>query len=171
MDEAQLALDKENFLRRGVHSIGLPALFYGSLRAPEIFEIVVGRALSSCAGEPVVLPGHALAKVIAGDGFPGVFEDTPDAEVPCLLVHDLSAAEERRIAWYEWDEYRLARFVLSDGRAAQAFNPDVEAIRRVHGAIDYHPWTFEDWAASYLGEAIPGAREWMAEIPDPVEAA
>ncbi len=171
MDENQLALDKESFLQRGVQSIGLPALFYGSLRAPAIFEIVIGRPVSTCRTEDVILPGHALAKVIAGDGFPGVFADTPDAEVPCLLVHDLGPEEERRVAWYEWDEYRLARFVLSDGRAAQAFNPDIAAIRQLHGAIDYQPWTFEDWADAYLGEAILGARAWMDEIPLKAEAA
>lgn len=171
MDAAQLERDQESFVSRGVHSIGLPALFYGSLRAPVIFEIVIGRPLETCESEPVVLSGHALAKVIAGDGFPGVFEDTPDAEVPCLLVHDLTDTEQRRVAWYEWDEYKLARFVLADGRAAQAFNPDVDAIRRLHGAIDYHPWSFEEWEKSFLKEAIPGAREWMSHMPVVAEAA
>lgn len=164
-EDDQIAADRESFLSVATYSLGLPALFYGSLRDPTIFRIVVGRPLESVTAERVVLRGHALAKVIVGDGCPGVFKDARGSEVPCLLVHDLSDEEMRRIAWYEWDEYRLERFTVADGRTSQAFNPDLETIRRLHGMIDFHPWSFEEWRETHHSEAIDCAHEWMSHIP------
>lgn len=163
---SRLDLDRENFLAHGRHSLGLPALFYGSLRAAAVFEIVVGRPIETASLEPVVLHDHELARIIAGDGFPGIFPSEDGGELSCLMMTDLSAEEELRVAWYEWDEYKLGRFTVSDGREAQAFVPDIEAVHRLHGSIDFQPWTFEDWAERNLTAAIPNARTWMNEMPD-----
>jgi hypothetical protein len=158
--------DRDRFLAHPVHSLDLPWLFYGSLRAPEVFEIVVGRPMSAVPFEAVTLRGYELARIIAGDGFPGIFPAEEPLELTCLLTDDLTPAEQLRVAWYEWDEYKLGRFDVTDGRAAQAFVPDIDAIHRVHGSIDFHPWSFEDWRSRFLNAAIPNAEAWMAEMPD-----
>jgi hypothetical protein len=163
---ATVERERASFLAQESHSLGLPSLFYGSLRAPAVFEIVVGRPMHNADIQPVALPNHELARIIAGDGFPGIFPTQEDTLLDCLLIRDLSAEEALRVAWYEWDEYKLGRFTLSDGQQAQAFVPDVEAIHRLHGSIDFQPWSFEDWRDQHLQDAIPNAQQWMAEMPD-----
>lgn len=158
--------DRRNFLAHPQHTLDLPWLFYGSLRAPEVFEIVVGRSVDAFQFEPVSLAKHELARIMAGDGFPGIFPTEDDVMLSCLLAGGLTPTEELRVAWYEWDEYKLGRFTVADGREAQAFVPDIDAIHRVHGGIDFQPWSFEEWRDRYLADAIPNARAWMAEMPD-----
>jgi hypothetical protein len=165
MGQSQLDRDRKGFLAHGFHSLGLPALFYGSLRAPEIFEIVIGRSMADARIEKAALANHTLARIIAGDGFPGIFPSQGAAELTCLLVSGLTWEEELRVSWYEWDEYKLDRLTLRDGRIAQTFVPDIDAIHRLHGSIDFQPWTFEEWARSRLASAIPNARAWMDEMP------
>jgi hypothetical protein len=167
--EARLARDRASFLAHERHTLGLPSLFYGTLRAPEIFEIVVGRPRRDAAVEHVVLPYCELGRIVAGQHFPGIFPTDEESDVTCILVEDLDARESLRVAWYEWDEYRLDRFTTQDGRVGQAFVPDVDAIHRVHGGIDFRPWSYEEWRASYLEETVAGARQWMALMP-PIEA-
>lgn len=166
MDYAPLEQDRAGFRAYDGHSFGLPSLFYGSLQAPEIFEIVVGRPMEIGRAEPVTLPGHELARIFAGDAFPGVFPTVHDSSVECLLVTGLSLEEELRVAWFEWEEYKLGKFQLADGRAAQAFVPDTAFIRARFGEIDYQPWSFDDWRERYLEASLPGAVEWMRGMPD-----
>ena len=170
MEQVRLSLDldrdRTRFLLHESHTLDLPSLFYGSLRAPEIFEIVVGRPMETATIEPVSLPGHELARIIAGDGFPGIFPAETEDSLSCLLISDLSPRESLRVAWFEWEEYKLGRFSLSDGRTAQAFVPNIDVIRALHGSIDFHPWSFEEWRDRHLVGAIPNAQVWMAEMPD-----
>lgn len=166
MDAVELETDRRNFLNHPSHTMGLPALFYGSLRAAEILGIVIGRALSETRHEQVQLAGHELSHVMAGGEFPGIFPSPDGGILDCLLVHDLSWAESLRVAWYEWPEYKLGRFTLTDGRLSQAFVPDIDALRREHGAIDFRPWNYDQWRRENLDAALPGAHEWMSLIPD-----
>lgn len=166
MEYAPIEADRLSFLAYKGHSFGLPSLFYGSLQAPEIFEIVIGRPMEIGRVEPVCLPGHELARIFAGDAFPGVFPTVHESSVDCLLVTGLSLEEELRVAWFEWEEYKLGKFQLADGRAAQAFVPDTAFIRDRFGEIDYQPWSFDHWRENFLAASIPGAVEWMAGMPD-----
>lgn len=167
-NQRRLERDRASFLAHESHSLGLPSLFYGTLRAPEIFEIVVGRPRRDATAETVVLRNCELGRIVAGQHFPGIFPTEEETHVTCLLVEDLDDREALRVAWYEWDEYRLDRFTTTDGRQGQAFVPDVDAIHRVHGGIDFRPWSYEDWRGAYLEETIAGAKEWMARMP-PIE--
>lgn len=166
MEQSQIERERASFMAHDQHSLGLPSLFYGSLRAPEVFELVIGRPMRDVSAEPVILHRHELARIIAGDDFPGIFPTQDDVDLQCLLIDGLTYEEQLRVAWYEWDEYKLARFETSDGRLAQAFVPDVDAIHRVHGGIDFQPWSFEEWRERNLAAAIPNARNWMAKMPD-----
>ncbi len=163
---ATVERERQSFLRHELHSLGLPSLFYGSLRAPEVFEVVVGRPMSEAMVESVILPDHELARIIAGDGLPGIFPTRHACDLHCLLIDGLTPYESLRVAWFEWDEYKLDRFILKDGREAQAFVPDQVAIRRLHGMVDVQPWSYEDWRAGFLADATLTARAWMAEMPD-----
>lgn len=165
----RLARDQASFLAHDAHSLGLSSLFYGTLRAPEIFEIVVGRPMRAAAVDTVILPNCELGRIVAGQHFPGIFPTEVETSVTCLMIDDLDERETLRVAWYEWDEYRLDRFMTRDGREGQAFVPDVDAIHRVHGGIDFRPWSYEEWRAAYLAETVAGARDWMARMP-PVDA-
>ncbi|MEQ8830477.1 MAG: hypothetical protein RLW87_11770 [Alphaproteobacteria bacterium] len=166
MEQSQIERERATFLAHDQHSLGLPSLFYGSLRAPEVFELIIGRPMADVPCEPVVLHRHELARIIAGDDFPGIFPTEDNVDLHCLLVPGLTYEEQLRVAWYEWDEYKLSRFETTDGRQAQAFVPDVDAIHRLHGAIDFKPWSFEEWRERNLSAAIPNARIWMSKMPD-----
>lgn len=158
--------DRRRFLAHEPHSFGLPTLFYGSLQAPEVFGPVVGAALEQFGTEVIQLEGYKPVRVIAGGGFPGIFPDTEAPSLTCLLVHGLSFEQRLRVAWYEWDEYRIARFALSDGREAEAFVPHVETIERLHGPVTVETWNYADWRAHHMPAAAGNADGWMAEMPD-----
>ncbi|MCR9222247.1 MAG: gamma-glutamylcyclotransferase [Alphaproteobacteria bacterium] len=152
------------FLERAVFTHGLPSLFYGSLRDERVFERVAGRPLAACRTERVTVVDHKLGRIMTAAGYPGIFPE-PGGRLECLLVHDLAPLESARIAWYEWDEYRLEHFPLSDGRTAEAFVPDVERIRRAFGAVDFEPWSFENWRAVHYDHALTDLAAWMALMP------
>lgn len=159
--------DQRSFLETATVSLGLPTLFYASLREPRVFETVTGRPMDTVAWERVRIPGFRPAIVDAGTGFPGLFPaaDPAGEETECIIAHELSRFEQTMVAWYEWDEYRLRRIPLTDGRTAQAFVPNLEAIRREHGRFEIRPWSFEAWRSRDVGGAVVNAREWMAQRP------
>lgn len=166
--ESALEQDRREFLDHATISFGLPSLFYASLRDPRVFETVVGRPMQHCQWERVTLPGYILGQALAGTMLPGIFPagEGSDAGLDCLAVHDLSRFEETMVAWYEWDEYELGRVALFDGRAAQVFMPDIQAMQDEYGPVDIEPWSFEAWRAHQLEESIAVARDWMAKRPD-----
>ncbi|HSH42485.1 MAG TPA: gamma-glutamylcyclotransferase family protein [Arenicellales bacterium] len=165
--DAGLEEDRRAFLERAVVSLGLPALFYGSLRDPKVFEAVVGRPFEACDWQRVAIRGFRLGIANAGTGCPGLFPGTPgEAELDCLIVHDLNRFEQTLVAWYEWDEYVLRPIPLADGRRAQAFVPDLDAIRREYGEFKIEPWSFDTWHANGVDRALATARQWMAQRPD-----
>ena len=94
--DAGLREDRHRFLESAEISLGLPSLFYGSLRHPRVFETVTGRTLDSCRRERTTIRGFRLGLANAGTGFPGLFPaDGPGApELECLLVHDLTRFEQ-----------------------------------------------------------------------------
>jgi len=55
---------------------------------------------------------------------------------------------------------------LSDGRPAQAFIPDLDAIREGYGEFEIASWSFETWRAHSLDESVATARDWMLQRPD-----
>lgn len=163
-----LEQDRREFLERATISFGLPSLFYASLRDSRVFEVVVGRPLQCCQWERVTLPGYCLGQALAGTTLPGIFPvgEGAGSGLDCLVVHDLSRFEETMVAWYEWDEYELERVTLADGRVAQAFMPNIQAMQREHGPINIEPWSFDTWRAHQLEDSIAVARDWMAKRPD-----
>lgn len=163
---AGLEEDQRNFLNQARVSLGLPNLFYASLRDPGVFEEVVGRPMQSTQWELVTVAGYSTFDVRAGTGYPALFESDSDTAIQCVLISDLTRFEETMIAWYEWDEYRLCEVPLPDGRSAQVFIPDLDAIRREYGEFEIVPWSFEQWRAQSLEESIVTARDWMSQRPD-----
>lgn len=161
--------DQHRFLASATVSLGLPSLFYASLRHPRLFEEVVGRSLEAEQCERIELAGFRLGMVDVGTGFPGVFPasqaGTATMPLQCVLVHDLTAFERTMVAWYEWDEYVLRPVPLADGRRAQVFVPDMEAVRAEHGSCPVAPWSYEAWRRRHLEHALAIARQWMAQRP------
>lgn len=164
--QAGIDEDQQKFLQHARISLGLPSLFYGSLRDPGMFETVVGRPMDSTRRELVTVPGYSTYEVRAGTGYPGIFPADADTALQCVLIEDLSPFEQTMVAWFEWDEYELQELPLSDGRSAQAFIPDLDAIRREYGPFEFAPWSFERWRAGSIEENITTARDWMRQRPD-----
>lgn len=164
--ETGLEEDQANFLNHARISLGLPTLFYASLRDPGLFEVVVGRPMEATQWELVTVPGYSTYEVRAGTGYPGMFHSDTDTALRCVLISDLTRFEETMVAWYEWNEYELQEVPLSDGRSAQAFVPDLDAIHREYGAFDIVPWSFETWRAHSMDESLATARDWMMQRPD-----
>lgn len=162
---AGLEEDQANFLDRGRISLGLPSLFYASLRDPRVFEVVVGRPIDRTCRERVTVPGYSTFEVDAGTGYPGVFQTDEDTFLDCLLISDLTPFEQTMVAWFEWDEYTLERVPLLDGRSAQVFIPDLDAIRSEYGSFEIRPWSFERWRAGSIDESEATARDWMKQRP------
>ncbi|MDZ7705598.1 MAG: hypothetical protein U5L04_14075 [Trueperaceae bacterium] len=158
--------DHENFLNRARTSLGLPNLFYASLRDSRVFEAVVGRPIESTQWELVTVPGYTTHEVRTGTGFPGIAYQDEETALDCVLISDLNSFEETMIAWYEWNEYDLRQVPLSDGRPAQAFIPDLDAIREGYGEFEIAPWSFETWREHSLDETVATARDWMLQRPD-----
>lgn len=163
---AGLAEDQREFLDHARISLGHPVLFYASLRDPAVFEVVTGRSMEATRWEHVTVRGYSTCEVRAGTGFPGLFASDPDTELDCLLISDLTLLEKTMIAWYEWNEYDLREIPLADGRTAEAFLPDLDAIRRGYGAYEIVPWSFEAWRIYSLEDTIATAREWMSQRPE-----
>jgi len=163
---AGLQEDHDHFLRHARITLGMPMLFYASLRHPRVFETVVGRPMEDTQWERVTVPGYSTYEVRAGTGYPAIFAAESATALDCLLISDLTPFERTMIAWYEWDEYALQEMPLTDGRSAEAFIPDLDAIRREYGAFDIVPWSFENWRASSLEESVANARDWIERRPD-----
>lgn len=162
---AGLAEDHANFLNHGCISLGLPTLFYASLRDPRVFEVVVGRPMDDTRCERVTVPGYSTFEVDAGTGYPGIFYKDENTVLDCLLISDLTPFEQTMVAWFEWNEYELKRIPLSDSRSAQAFIPDLDTIRRGYGSFEMRPWSFETWRTGSIEESIATARDWMMQRP------
>lgn len=164
--ESGLEEDRNAFLERARITLGLLVVFYGSLRDPRLFEVVVGRAMETTCREHVTVPGYSMYEVRAGTGYPGIFYENPDTAVDCLLISDLTRFEQTMVAWFEWDEYYLQEVPLSDGRFAQVFMPDLDAIRREYGSFEFAPWSCESWREHSIEDSIANARDWMQQRPD-----
>lgn len=162
---AGLEEDQANFLERGRISHGLPSLFYASLRDPKVFEVVVGRPMDRTCRECVTVPGYSTFEVDAGTGYPGIFRKDENTFLDCLLISDLTPFEQTMVAWFEWDEYTLQQVPLLDGRSAQVFIPDLDAIRSEYGSFEILPWSFERWRAGSIDESVATARDWMKQRP------
>jgi len=165
--ESGLEEDQLEFLQRATISRGLPSLFYASLRDPLVFEAVIGRSMENSHWERVMLPGYVLGRIRAGTGYPGIFPagDGPSGPLDCIVVHDLNRFEQTMVAWYEWDEYDLETVTLADGRQAQVFVPNLDAIRREYGSCEIEPWSFQSWQAHQRDETLAHGRNWMAQRP------
>lgn len=162
---AGLEEDQARFLSHARISLGLPSLFYASLRDPRVFEVVVGRPMVDKHREHVTVPGYAAFEVDAGTGYPGIFHKDKNTVLDCLLISDLTPFEQTMVAWFEWDEYELQQVPLSDGRSAQVFVPDLDAIRREYGSFEMRSWSFEAWRVRSIDETVATAREWMTQRP------
>ncbi|WP_070989970.1 hypothetical protein [Halofilum ochraceum] len=162
---AGLEEDQADFLDRGRISLDLPSLFYASLRDPRVFEVVVGRPMERTCRERVTVPGYSTFEVDAGTGYPGVFQADENTFLDGLLISDLTPFERTMVAWFEWDEYTLQQVPLLDGRSAQVFIPDLDAIRSEYGSFKIRPWSFEHWRAGSIDVSVATARDWMKQRP------
>ncbi|MEQ9039387.1 MAG: gamma-glutamylcyclotransferase [Silicimonas sp.] len=126
---------------------------YGTLRDPDLFEIVAGTAL---VARPAVLPDHA-ALWAEGEGFPLIVE-RQGARADGLLA-DVDDAAKARLDFYELGFHYSLREVHAevDGETtpAQVYFPDPGIW--TEGA----PWSLADWQETQGAHSRDAAEEYM----------
>ena len=89
--------------------------FYGTLLAPDVVALVLGRRLPPAAFSPALLPGHKRRRA-EGKSYPVVVR-APNSGVAGAIVGGLSAKDVARLAAYEGPSYRvIAIDVTAAGR-------------------------------------------------------
>ena len=98
--------------KKMIQNTALPVFVYGSLMAPEVLQVLIGRTPSII--EPVYLKNYNRWKV-KGYVFPGMIPSSYDNSkfnnneslVKGKLLMNLSPSEQSVLDWFEGDEYKL----------------------------------------------------------------
>ncbi|MQA85790.1 MAG: gamma-glutamylcyclotransferase [Streptosporangiales bacterium] len=131
------------------------ALFvYGTLRFPEIWDALIGRAPDR---SPAVAEGWRAA-ALPGLIYPGLVPH-PEGSAAGLFVSGLTAGEWRVVDIFENDLYELRRLRLADGRRAWAYvcAPTVEVCP--------HDWSADEFADRHLAAYVPQCIAWRRSRP------
>lgn len=134
-----------------------PLFFYGSLRDPELLEIVLGRPVGEEELTPAEAPGFA-ARLMADEAYPALVEANGRA-APGVLLDPPGGDELDRLAFFEEAEYGLAPVTVrtADGEhEAQYFRGTGKT------ATSDANWDYEQWRRRDRAVAVEAARELMA---------
>jgi nudix-type nucleoside diphosphatase (YffH/AdpP family) len=131
-----------------------PIFFYGSLRDPEMLELVLGRPARPV---PAIAEGEATV-CLSGEDYP-ILVPAPGQRAEGVLLDDVSAEELARIAFFEEAEYALAPItVLTAAGAREALC--FRATRKPRATT--LPWDFGEWRRTARPAALEATREYMA---------
>lgn len=126
---------------------------YGTLRFPEVLEILIGRV-------PELTPASARGwrvRALPGLVYPGLVAD-PQGVADGLLIAGLTGAERAVLDAYEDDLYELRRLPLDNGREAPAYV--------WKDATEQYEWDPGRFAARELTGYVEGRRAWRRRYDD-----
>lgn len=130
---------------------GRAIVLFGTLRDPELLEIVLGRVADL---QPVSLAGHGVFAA-EGESFPLLAK--ADGAAQGVLLEGLSDEEIARLDFYEAPYgYTLVPVTLTDGRTAQVYRPTQADLR------PGQDWSLARWQAEQGPVTREAAREIMA---------
>lgn len=135
--------------------------FFGTLMDPDVLALVLGRRLRDHDRLVAALDHHRTVRG-AAEPYP-VLVPERGAVTPGRVLLRPSPDDERRIAWFEEDEYAArwcrVRLVGGSSIAARVFFAH-DALGRTEVAWDYGRWCREE-KAGYLVRCA----EWLRELP------
>ena len=131
--------------------------FYGTLRDRDLLSLVLGRPLARDALKPAVLRDWRRHPA-RGNTYP-ILTRERGAETEGDVLDGVTAAEQRRLAVYEGDGYRLMRvFAAIEGASSPLgvliFAPSGKAPPAVDG-----DWSLDDWRVRHKARALELLRE------------
>ncbi|MBW8482029.1 gamma-glutamylcyclotransferase family protein [Actinomadura parmotrematis] len=120
---------------------------YGTLRFPEVLEMLLGRV-------PEMAPARAAGwrvRALPGVVYPGLVAD-PSGVAEGVLISGLDAAETRLLDAYEDAEYDVAVLPLDGGRRGRAY--------LWRGAAEPFDWDAARFAERELRRFVDSVRPW-----------
>ena len=131
--------------------------FYGTLRDRDLLSLVLGRPVARDGLRPAVLRDWRRHPA-RGKTYP-ILRRERGAETDGDILDGVTAAEQRRLAIYEGEGYRLTRAFVAIGGAASPvgvlmFAPSGKAPAALDGS-----WSLEDWRARHKARALEVVRE------------
>ncbi len=142
--------------------------FFGTLRDADVLGLVLGRRLPPALLRPALLRGFRLRRV-RGESYP-LLAAAPARIVRGALVHGLTGADAKRLAFFEGEEYDTAPFLVEVGARRRVW---AQAFRARSGlAGDGRDWRFEAWRRDDKRAFLALVRSWMTfyRHADPVSA-
>lgn len=133
-----------------------PIFFYGSLRDPELIEIVLGRPLAPGETRPARAPGHATRRLV-DEAYP-VLVRARGATAPGLLLAAPDPDGLARLTFFEEAEYGLAPLTV------ETEDGPVEAVHfrgTEKPVVSDAAWDFARWQEQDRAVAVEAARELM----------
>ncbi|WP_350335553.1 gamma-glutamylcyclotransferase [Coralliovum pocilloporae] len=127
----------------------LPLFFFGTMKDPDIFEIVVGQPLDSFARTEAVYPGHAVLRE-KQEAYP-VLAERDGANAPGLLVSGLNETEVDRIQFFESIEYDLLPICVDCNGAEQGARCFIATELL---ACEERAWQIENWHTTDKDRAL-----------------
>lgn len=125
-----------------------PLFVYGTLLAPEILELVIGRPVES---QPAILKGYAC-HYVQGATFPGIFRDGA-SQTEGRVLKNLRGSEIQALDQYEDSFYeRLHVNVCSEGDEIDAMAYVVPLVHR--GVLSEEKWTWEEFERLHLSDYL-----------------
>jgi gamma-glutamylcyclotransferase (GGCT)/AIG2-like uncharacterized protein YtfP len=145
----------ENNLGDG--AVGDLSLFvYGTLRFPEILEVLLGRVPEL---SPVSVRGWRV-RALPGAVYPGMVAD-PAGVAEGVLVSGLTEAERRVLDGYEDAAYEPTIIPLDEGAGARRARAYVWT-----GPTEPYDWDPDRFAAQHLAVFAEGCRAWRAGLDE-----
>jgi hypothetical protein len=133
--------------------------FFGSLLDPDVLAVVLDRPATAYTRRYGTLYGYRRVRVIE-ESYPALIHD-PDGRVDGLLVEPLGAEDERRVCFFEGEEFqpRSCPIELHDGewRDARVF-----LTAGLSDCLHDQPWDFHIWRIRHKARFLEMARDFMA---------
>ncbi len=128
-------------------------LFYGTLRDPEVMELVAGRQILDKRAENVDLSGYGCY-FVRGENFPAL-RVVPTAVTPATLYRNLTAREIHALAAFEGEEYRTQKLSTAHLQNCHYFNYIETSL------ISSQPWIFEDFLEKHKAKFLVQVQQWI----------
>lgn len=134
-----------------------PLFAFGTLRDPEVLEVVLERVASELDCVPARLRGYRVAR-LPDESYPVLIESR-DGSVDGMLLRGLSDKDFDRIAFFESNEYRFERCRVEVMGAGE-----VNALYCSEGVTQSgprKPWSLEEWQRAEKPEFMRDLKRYM----------